>query len=162
MACQLVALQGQTLLLPRRAVREVVAMDSVTLATDGPAWFLGFVQWRGQALPLIALEVLAGAAMPVRARRSRITILNGLGNQLEGGLFAVLSQGFPRFTVLNAAALQPLPAQHGDAGIALSRARLESIETLIPDLEAIEGRIAKALTAIGGVQATQQPWEFGP
>lgn len=156
---QLLPLQGgNILLLPKAAVLEVQAMDAVSLHTDGPSWLLGFAAWRDNRLPVVSLEALAGGAAPARSRRSRLVVINSLGTHLGNGLFIVVTQGYPQLTVLNSRALAPRPLQPEDKDIALARVRLANTEALIPDLEALERRIAQAVAAAGNDAAAAAPW----
>lgn len=183
--CQLVPLAGMTLLLPRRALGQSLVLDAVRLETGGPPWLLGYADvpvtttansgwgrrrwWRRAAAtepppapakyPVIALEALAGGSVPVRNRRSRVIPLRSPCSALEYGGFAVVSQGFARFTAVNAAALRALPPAPSDAGIALSRVGIGSMTVLIPDLGAIEQRIADALATVADGGLACEPWQ---
>jgi len=158
----LLPLQGVSLLLPKPAVLEVLGLDSVALDTDGPNWLLGFSEWHGRRLPAISIEALAGESLPTRSRRSRLVVINSLGTHLENGLFAVVIQGYPHLTGLNPAALQRRPDLPQDADVALSRVRLANTEAIIPDLEAIEARLAEVVATVDQAAEAAGDWEPRP
>lgn len=158
---QLLPLHGVAMILPKIAVLEIQGMDGVRLATDGPAWLLGFGAWRERDLPVVSLEAMAGAGLPARTRRSRVAVLNSLGTSLETGLFMIVTQGYPQLTALNAAALQRIPDVDRDAEVALSRVRLANTEAIIPDLESIESRIQEAVARMAPA-AADDGWQWQP
>jgi len=158
---QLIPLQEHFLIVPKAAVLEVLGMEAVGVETAGPAWLLGMGEWHGKNLPVISLEAMAGATLPVRTRRTRVVVINGFGGHLENGLFMLLAQGYPHLTALNAAALVSQPKRPEDEDIALSRVRLASTQAVIPDLENIELRVSAALRQIGASAFAGQDWEPG-
>lgn len=155
---QLIPLQGSFLILPKLAVLEVLGMDAVAVETAGPAWLLGVADWHAARVPVVSIEAMAGAPLPVRSRRTRVVVINGFGEHLDNGLFIVLAQGYPHLTALNAKALIAQPKRPEDQDIALSRVRLASTPAIIPDLESIEMRIAAAMRQVD-VGAPAGDWE---
>lgn len=146
---QLIPMEDGFLILPKLAVLEVLGMDAVAVETAGPAWLLGVGDWHGTRVPVISIEAMAGASLPVRSRRTRVVVINGFGEHLDNGLFMVLAQGYPHLAALNAAALVAQPKRPEDQDIALSRVRLASTHAIIPDLENIEIRVAAAMRQVG-------------
>ena len=47
-------------------------------------------------VPLVSFEGICGEAIAPVTGRSRIVVLHCLGAELEGGYFALVSQGFPQ------------------------------------------------------------------
>ena len=162
---QLIALEPGFLLLPTPAVVEVVGMDSISVQTEGPTWWLGQGRWQQRQLPVISFEALTGAKLPARSRRSRAVVIAGFGTHLPDGLFMLVAQGYPHLTPLSPAALAPQPRRPGEDDLALSRVRLASTEAVIPDLESMELRIAEARaqieSQIEGEAAAGAVWEPG-
>lgn len=151
------------LIVPKIAVSEVLGMESVSIETGGPAWLLGHGDWHGKRLPVVSFEVMAGQAMPGRTRRTRAVVVNAFSEHLADGAFILLAQGYPHLTALNAAALVAQPARDEDEGLALSRVRLASTQGIIPDMDAIELRIAGGLRQVPGADvALNEDWQPGP
>jgi chemosensory pili system protein ChpC len=141
---QIVPLDGDALLLPNSAVIEVRGMEGIRMRTEPPGWLLGFVDWREYELPVISLEALLGRSMPTRARRSRLLVINSVGTGLTTGLLALVCQGYPHLTALNRSAVQPLPLEARDPDdFVLSRVRVANTQAIIPDLDAVEAKIAQ-------------------
>lgn len=154
---QIVPLDGDALLLPNSAVIEVRGIEGVRMRTEPPGWLLGFVEWRGQELPVVSLEGLLGRALPLRSRRTRLLIINSVGNELPNGLLALVCQGYPHLTGLNRSALQPMALETRDPDeMVLARVRVANTQAFIPDLDAMETKIAQALRV---VESPAQDWQ---
>ncbi|WP_020648540.1 chemotaxis protein CheW [Solimonas variicoloris] len=146
----LIALAGDTLLLPNLAVAEVVARDAVQPNPRLPPWLPGLLEWNGRRLPVLRFEPLNRGEAASDPRRERLVVLNSNGRHLPSGQFALVTQAYPHLVTLNRAALQPLPLRERDRPeLLLARARVANQEALIPDLDMLEAEIARALTTAG-------------
>lgn len=139
----IVPLAGQPLLLPNVAVAELVGYRLSQPANEGPAWFLGWILWRDQRVPLIDPEVLLGqpAAEPHQAARS--LVLNAVGGRAGASFIAMRVRGIPRSKKVLRGEIEAA----GDASAFISQpVRLadEAETLLIPDLAAIEQAMAQA------------------
>ncbi|EZQ17906.1 chemotaxis protein CheW [Halopseudomonas bauzanensis] len=139
----IVPLAGQPLLLPNVAVAELVGYRLSQPANDGPAWFLGWILWRDQRVPLIDPEVLLGqpAAEPPQAPRS--LVLNAVGGRAGSSFIAMRVRGIPRSKKIIRGEIDAA----GSASEFVSQpVRLadEAETLLIPDLAAIEQALAQA------------------
>jgi len=145
----LMALEGDTLLLPNAAVAEVVARDTLQPAGEGaPAWLAGYCDWNNRRVPVVSFEGLNGSARSAESRRARVVVLNSFGTHLPAGLLAVVSQGYPHLVTLNRAAVKGMALRPTDRGdLVLCRVRIASQEAAIPDLATIEAELARLPTA---------------
>ena len=146
----LMALDGDTLLLPNSAVVEVISRDAVRPADNAPVWMLGNYEVSGRRVPVISFEVLNGGQRPDDARRSRVVILHSFGKHLEAHAIGVLTQGYPHLVTLNRNALRPAELRNTDRDdLVLSRVRIASQDAVIPDLETIESDLLRYEVASG-------------
>ncbi len=98
-ASLLVPLDAKTLLLPTVTVAEMVPFVAPQKKADAPAWYLGDVIWREQAVPLMCFEVLSGGEMPSYASVScRIAVINNTGVDADLPFIAIATQGIPRLS----------------------------------------------------------------
>ncbi|MGH8432363.1 MAG: chemotaxis protein CheW, partial [Solimonas sp.] len=136
----LMAMEGDTLLLPNAAVAEVVARDALLPPEEGaPTWLAGYCDWNNQHVPVVSFEGINGATQGAQSRRARVVVLNSFGTHLPSGLLAVISQGYPHLVTLNRAAVKPMALRPTDrADLVLCRVRIASQEAAIPDLATIE------------------------
>jgi chemosensory pili system protein ChpC len=147
----LMALDGDTLLLPNAAVVEVISRESVRAVEDAPAWMLGNYEINGRRVPVVSFEALNGAPVPEAARRSRVVVLHSFGRHLEAHAMGVLTQGYPHLVTLNRNAIASAPLRDTDrSSLVLSRVRIASQDALIPDLEAIEAEIQRLDVVVPG------------
>lgn len=135
----LMALDGDTLLLPNAAVVEVISRDSVKPVEGAPAWMIGNYEINGRRVPVVSFEALNGGQRPQDARRARVVVLHSFGKHLEAHALGVLTQGYPHLVTLNRNAMKPSPLRDTDRNdLVLSRTRIASQDAVIPDLETIE------------------------
>ena len=144
----LMSVHDDTLLLPNAAVAEVLARDALQAAAGGPEWLAGYCDWNNRRVPAVRFELLNGGTSGGDPRRERIVVLHSLGRHVPGGHIALVALGYPHLVTLNRAAMRPAALDPADQGeLVLSRVRIASQLALIPDLEALEARIAAALVA---------------
>lgn len=140
----LMALEGDTLLLPNAAVIEVISRDTVRPVEDSPAWLIGNYEANGRRVPVISFEVLNGSPLPETARRSRVVLVHSAGKHLEAHAIGILTQGYPHLVTLNRNAIAATPLRHSDReDLVLSRVRIASQEAAIPDIETIEADLLR-------------------
>lgn len=143
---QIIPLDGDSLLLPNAAVIEVRGLEGMRMRTEPPGWLLGFVGWREHELPVISLEGLMGRPLPLRSRRTRLLVINSVGTGLNAGLLALICQGYPHLTALNRSALQSVGLEPRDPDeLVLSRVRVANTHAIIPDLDALEAKVAQVM-----------------
>jgi chemosensory pili system protein ChpC len=144
----LIPLRQERILVPRMCVAEVIAFADTEKRddADAPEWLLGTVDWNGRRVPVVSLDDSseeAGVPSGRKGSRSRIVIFHAIGGQLRSGFYGVLTQGFPQLVRVNRDVLardsdSPLP----EGQPMLCRVRMIHEFPLVPDLEAIEQRLA--------------------
>ncbi len=133
----LIAIHGDTLLLPNTSVAEVVSADGLQALGGGPC--VGTRDWNGKRLNVVSFEILNGAAPPPETSRTRIVVLQPLDGKPSDNACGVLAQGYPHLLTLNRTALVKAPLRDSDSiGIVLSRVKIANTEALIPNLDAIQ------------------------
>ncbi|MCS6947098.1 MAG: chemotaxis protein CheW [Steroidobacteraceae bacterium] len=131
------------LLVPRACIAEVIAYTTPSEMAGAPPWYLGTVSWSGRNVPLAAFEGFCGQPIPPVTTRTRVVVFHCLGDRLEVGNFALVSQGFPQLVRVSADVLRPDPLRViADRVPALCGVRMMNEAPLIPDLERIESLIA--------------------
>lgn len=142
----LIQIEGGRLLLPNATVSEVLSYAEPEPVEGAPDWILGRIRWRGWQLPLVAWARLAGTAPDESGDLgSKVAVLKALHGNPRLPYFALLTQGFPRLVTVSRAALV---ADGGDGDMpeaALASVLLNEDRALVPDMDAIAGRIDAAL-----------------
>ncbi|MBB3227333.1 chemosensory pili system protein ChpC [Luteibacter sp. Sphag1AF] len=143
--CLLIPSGGVRLLLPNASVAEVITLTKPEVVQDTPEWLLGRIAYRGWKLPLISFAHIVNADEEGAPAASRVAVLKALGNHPKLPFIAVLTQGFPRLTTLNAELL--LPTHDGnDLPFGVRAQVLVRDDTaIIPDLEALEATVTPLL-----------------
>lgn len=141
----LIPLRNERLLVPRMCVAEVIAFVDAARSRDdaAPDWFLGAIEWNNRRLPVVSFDSQRGDERKARRARTRVVVFHAITQELKGGHYGILTQGFPQLVRVNADVLgldteQPLP----EGLPALCRARMIHEYPLIPDVERLEKMIA--------------------
>ncbi len=141
------------LLMPNANVSEVITLSTPDRVPNAPDWLLGRVSWRGWRLPLISFSLLAGMALDERATGGRVCVMKALTGLPRLPFIALLAQGFPRLTTINADQLVPLGDSFGRPGV-LMDVMLRDDQAVIPDLAKVEQLIFDALNpTVAGLTA---------
>jgi chemosensory pili system protein ChpC len=145
--CVLVPVGNLRLLLPNATIAEVVTQSTPEPVAGAPAWLLGRIAWRGWRVPLVSFTELAGTEEGDAELSVRVAVLKALGGNPKLPFIAVLTQGFPRLTTLNAELIIPThdgkPLPPGVRAHVLVRDDV----AMIPDLEWIEATLLDLLDA---------------
>lgn len=152
--CVLVPVSNLRLLLPNATVAEVISYNAPQPVNGAPDWLLGRIAWRGWRVPLVSFTHLAGGEVNDAESSVRVAVLKALGGNPRLPFIAVLTQGFPRLTTLNAELIIPThdgsPLPPGVRAQVLVRDDV----AMIPDLEWIE---AELLGLLGEADLTESP-----
>lgn len=133
------------LLLPNATIAEVLSYADPEPVADAPDWLLGRMRWRGWQLPLVSFSRFAGLAEDHGGLGSKVIVLKALGGDAKHPFFALLTQGFPRLVTVTEGSLVPDSDEAGVPEGVLARVRLNEDDALLPDLTALEEKIAEAL-----------------
>jgi chemosensory pili system protein ChpC len=143
--CVLVPVGNLRLLLPNATVAEVITLLTPESVEGAPDWLLGRIAWRGWRVPLVSFTKLAGTPEGDAGLSMRVAVLKALGGNPRLPFIAVVTQGFPRLTTLNAELIIPThdgtPLRPGVRAEVLVRDDV----AVIPDLEGIEEQLTEML-----------------
>jgi len=140
----LVPLAEGRLIVPRACVAEVVGFQVPSEMTGAPPWYIGTVPWNGKAVPLVSFEGACGQNMPVASGRTRVVVFHCLGTRLDGGNFAILSQGFPQLVRVSSDVVRPDNSRvFAERAPVICQVRMVNETPLVPDLERLEEMIAE-------------------
>jgi chemosensory pili system protein ChpC len=143
--CLLVPVGNLRLLLPNATIAEVITQSTPEPVANAPEWLLGRIAWRGWRVPLVSFTTLSGAEEGDADLSVRVAVLKALGGDSRLPFIAVITQGFPRLTTLNAELILPThdgkPLPPGVRANVLVRDDV----AMIPDLEWIEAELLDLL-----------------
>ena len=140
----LIPLAEGRLIVPRACVAEVVGFQVPSEMTGAPPWYIGTVLWSGKAVPLVSFEGACGQGIPVASGRTRLVVFHCLGTRLDGGHFALLSQGFPQLVRVSSDVVRPDNSRvFPERAPVICQVRMVNETPLVPDLERLEEMIAE-------------------
>ena len=142
----LIPLRTERLLVPRMCVAEVIAFADAAKSRDdaAPDWYLGAIEWNNRRLPVVSFDNQRADERKSKRTRTRVVVFHAITQELKGGYYGILTQGFPQLVRVNADVLgveadQTMPS---DSLPVLCRARMIHEYPLIPDVERLEKMIA--------------------
>jgi chemosensory pili system protein ChpC len=139
---------GGRVLVPNTTMAEVITYAHPTVVEDAPPWLLGRITWRGWGLPVVAFSALAGIADCESADNARVAILKALSGHARLPYFGVLTQGFPRLTLVSEDMLVADPgAAELPTGVR-EQVLVHNEPAWIPDLATLEDLVIQALTQV--------------
>ena len=144
----LIPLAHERLIVPRACVAEVITWQAPEPMEGTPSWYIGTIHWSGRAVPVISFEAACGQSLPVAGTRTRIVVFVALGDQITGGYFGVVTQGFPQLVRVNPDVVKSDPSRtFAERGPILCQVRMLNESPLIPDFEHLEGMISEETRA---------------
>lgn len=136
--CLLLTVGAETLLVPMTCIAEIIEdHPTITRSPQSKAWLHGWIDWRQQHIPLLAIEGLEGVGPIPFTDNSQIVIFNAIGAARQRGFFALGIDNLPRPVRLSEKQDFPLSPVTDRSGIAFT-VSLEGKPALIPDLEHLE------------------------
>ena len=138
------------ILLPSSNVAEIVPFSNVELFkqnSEAPNWFLGHLLWRGQAIPLISIDVIRGESDPQANKRSRVAVAHTLRLNRELPYIAIVVQGIPRLSHVRPDNIKYVETEALSEAVKM-HVTVENISASIPDLDHLEDMIVNARAAM--------------
>jgi chemosensory pili system protein ChpC len=140
----LVPLAEGRLIVPRACVAEVVGFQVPSEMTGAPPWYIGTVLWCGKQVPLVSFEGACGQTIAAPSGRTRVVVFHCLGTRLDGGNFAIVSQGFPQLVRVSSDVVRPDNSRvFPERAPVICQVRMVNETPLVPDLERLEEMIAE-------------------
>src|SRR5690554_2018723 len=142
--CVMIPMTDRQLLLPNVSIAEVVDFNSTDPGANPPDWLVGYLDWRGQTLPVISYDAANGGALTVPGEnRGRIIVLNTLGpDDNKAPVMALVTQGIPGQARLDESQVRKLDGEPGPADLML--VDVDGEAAWIPNLEYLESLAVQA------------------
>ncbi len=100
--CVMLTINGDRIVLPNAAIAEIVPIRNIINVANRPDWMLGYLDWRGNSVPLVAFETLGGVRMPSLATGNvKAAVVYAISGDRNFPFMSFLVQGAPQ--VINVA-----------------------------------------------------------
>jgi len=147
-ACVLIPLGDEGLLLPNVCVAEIMPWRRINKIKNAPDWCVGMVEWRGQNIPVVRFDVM-NEGNPVDANSGRCLIVMNRARLTSGPAFyAFVATGLPKIVKLSDEDIQNQTRGIQDAEVAAVRVGTE--HAVIPNLEFVETQVRILVAALSG------------
>lgn len=144
--CILLTINEDRLLLPNTALAEIVQIRNIINVANKPNWMLGYLDWRGNSVPLVAFETIGGVRMPSLASgQVKAAVFYAIGEDKKFPFLSILVQGAPQ--VVNVLENDLIESKEEIRHPALDQKVMVKGELAsIVDLEKLEAIIKKIMT----------------
>ncbi|MFY0663642.1 MAG: chemotaxis protein CheW [Natronospirillum sp.] len=144
LATLLLPMQASQLLVPNVSMAELVGHQLPQRPAQSlPDWIQGFVQWRGESVPLVLYENYLGKRRGAEANDLRIAIMNSISERYRGRFYGLLIQGIPRMLKVTEEDLVNVSGEPAAGSLFQVDTPLGQAD--LPDLEALEEALGQAL-----------------
>lgn len=144
--CVLLTINEDRLLLPNTALAEIVQIKNIINVANKPKWILGYLDWRGNSVPLVAFETIGGVRMPSLATgQVKAAVFYAIGEDKKIPFLSILVQGAPQ--VVNVLENDLIESKEEIKHPAIDqRVMVKGELASIVDLEKLEAIIKKIMT----------------
>ncbi|MCW8957144.1 MAG: chemotaxis protein CheW [Gammaproteobacteria bacterium] len=142
--CVLLTTNVDKLVLPNSAIAEIVPVRNLINVANKPGWLLGYLDWRGQSIPLVSFELIGGIRMPSLASQDvKAAVIYTVSDDRKFNFMAFLVQGAPQAVNIVPTDIisDSLPSEHPAIaqrvlvkGQQASVINMEQLETIIKDV----------------------------
>lgn len=134
-----IPLAGSALLVPSAAVAEVANLSDMFPVPGAPAWVLGVIGWRSQAVPVVSFEALIGNTAPAVSPGSRIVIFYPFPGRRHRGFYGLLTSSEPRPQPVSSASVEPEdPDRLPPTPLIAAGVKIKGRTLFIPDFDALQ------------------------
>ncbi len=143
--CALLSINDDRLLLPNASLVEIVPIRNIINVANKPKWVLGYLDWKGNSIPLVSIEAMAGVHMPSLASGDvKAVVVYALNGGKESPFLSFLVQGAP--TIVNVFETDVVAdSQEAEHPVISHQIMLKGEQVSILDLEKLEALIKSVL-----------------
>lgn len=95
--CVVLTINEGQVILPNAAIAEIVPIRNIINVANKPDWMLGYLDWRGNSVPLVSFEALGGVRMPSLASGDvKAAVVYAIGGDKDFPFMSFLVQGAPQ------------------------------------------------------------------
>jgi len=131
-----IPLREVNMLLPNVAIAEVGHYRVPDEQPDTPDWLLGAIDWRGQEIPVVSLELFCGDKIPANPVYSRFIIVNSVRKNSTVPHYALVAAALPRSILFDNTIVTDV--QTCDLPALQCRVYIGREQAVVPDLDYLQ------------------------
>ena len=131
-----IPLREVNMLLPNVAIAEVGHYRVPDEQPDTPDWLLGTIDWRGQEIPVVSLELFCGDKIPANPVYSRFIIVNSVRKNSTVPHYALVAAALPRSILFDNTIVTDV--QTCDLPALQCRVYIGREQAVVPDLDYLQ------------------------
>ncbi len=141
----LISYQNGQMVLPESIVVESLPFATPLSVENAPLWVVGAILWRARTTPLVSFDALLEGVNVEPGPKSRIIVINAIGNDPKLPNFCLLGTGIPRLLELERSAMVVDEKAFFLPEGALASVRIQGETAVIPDLDFIENTLSQVI-----------------
>ncbi|MDH4274076.1 MAG: chemotaxis protein CheW [Gammaproteobacteria bacterium] len=144
-SCLMIPLEKYSLLVPASTTVEIYRVAISVKWCQVSAGYLSEIQWRGQWIPLLALENAGLAQARSTNLPMRVVVMRSVLSKTEPRIYAILSNDMPKLIAVDAHNAAPVNGPQDAHAFASSFVSIDGELAWVPNLEKIETALTQAL-----------------
>ncbi len=138
----IIPMRGKTILIPNKALAEIVPfIDSEPAPVNHEPWHVGYLNWRGNRLPVVSYEHIYDKKFPPLERRIKmVAIINTQLGLKDSPYVGISVEGIPRLGLVSKDNIEHRDPENIKKLSAVIAADIiyKNREMLIPDVKELE------------------------
>jgi len=144
--CALLTINEDRLLVPNASLVEIVPIRNIINVANKPKWFLGYLDWKGNSVPLVSIETMVGVHMPSLASGDvKAVVVYAQGGDKSLPFISFLVQGDPSIVNVFETDLETLEQTIQNPVVAYC-VSLKDEQASLLDFEKLEAAVKSVLT----------------
>lgn len=144
--CALLTINDDRLLIPNASIVEIVPIRNIINVANKPKWILGYLDWKGNSIPLVSIETMVGVHMPSLASGDvKAVVVYAHGGDKSLPFISFLVQGAPSVVNVFEADLETVD-DAAENPVVSHRVTLKDEQVSLLDFEKLEAVVKSVLT----------------
>jgi len=144
--CALLTINEDRLLIPNASLVEIVPIRNIINVANKPKWILGYLDWKGNSIPLVSIETMGGVHMPSLASGDvKAVVVYAQGGDKTLPFISFLVQGVPNIVNVFETDLETLEEKVENPVIS-HHVKLKDEQVSLLDFEKLETVVKSVLT----------------
>ncbi len=137
-------MRKENVILPSATIAEIVSVKDIELAENKPAWYLGEMQWRGEAVPLISFEAAGGEDIANVNLNTQAVVLHVVADDdMAASYVGLVMSGVPHVTHFNRKQIVTDEEMIADHPMVAQKVRINGARVSVLDLDEIASMVAE-------------------
>jgi chemosensory pili system protein ChpC len=144
--CVILTLRRVNILLPNAMVAEIISVKDLKKSENTPGWYIGKMDWRGEAIPLLSFEAAGGDEIANVNLNTQAVVLYAVsksGEISDSPFIGLVMSGVPHVTRFSRKQINIDSDPSDDHPMVAQKVRINGASVSILDVEAMVDMVDK-------------------